>query len=127
MHNLVSFSAEHATGVSTLCAAQGWPSWTPERTAAALTAPGVIGVVALDEKGDVVGVAELLSDGSVMACLGLLLVAEPLRGQGLGRALVLEVARRSGLERFDLLSTDEALPFYESFRHKRKPGVRIYA
>ncbi len=126
MHNLVSFSAEHTDGVSALCAAQGWPSWTPERTVSALSAPGVIAVVALDESGDVIGMAQMLSDGAVMAYLGCLVVAEPLRGQGLGRALMLEAARRTGLERFDLLSEEDALPFYESFRHKRKPGVRIY-
>jgi hypothetical protein len=50
----------------------------------------------------------------------------------LGRALMAElfarsVFARSGLERIDLLSTEEALPFYASLSHRRKPGVRIYA
>jgi len=116
----------HTAGVSGLCAAQGWPSWTPERTERALTAPGVIAVVAVDEEGEVVGVAEMLSDGAVMAYLGILLVAERLRGSGLGRELMLEAARRTGLERFDLLSEDDVVGFYERFDHKRKPGVRIY-
>jgi predicted N-acetyltransferase YhbS len=63
----------------------------------------------------------------VIAYLGLLLVAERLRGQGLGRELMLEAARRTGLARLDLLSADDAVGFYERFDHKRKPGVRIYA
>lgn len=116
----------HTTGVCALAAAQGWPSWTPERAERALTAPGVVAVVAVDEAGEVVGVAEMLSDGAVIAYLGLLLVAERVRGQGIGRELMLEAARRTGLERFDLLSEDDALAFYERFPHKRKPGVRIY-
>lgn len=109
-----------------LAAAEGWPSWTPERAERALTAPGVIAVVALDEAGEVVGVAQMLTDGEVVAYLGVLVVAERVRGQGLGRELMLEAARRTGLERFDLLSSDDALAFYERFSHKRKPGVRIY-
>jgi GNAT superfamily N-acetyltransferase len=127
VHQLVSFSTAHTDGVSALCAAQGWPSWTPERTERALSAPGVIAVVALDDVGEVVGVAQMLTDGAVVAYLGVLVVAHRLRGQGLGRKLMLEAARRTGLERFDLLSEDDALPFYESFPHKRKPGVRIYS
>lgn len=86
----------------------------------------MVAVVALDAAGEVVGVAQMLSDGAVIAYLGLLLVAERLRGQEIGRELMLEAARRTGLERFDLLSEEDALPFYESFPHKRKPGVRIY-
>lgn len=84
-------------------------------------------MVALDESR-VIGVAELLTDGAVIAYLGLLLVAAEARGQGVGRALVSELFRRSGLERMDLLSEDDSLGFYEStFEHKRKQGIRIYA
>lgn len=82
--------------------------------------------MALDGAGEVVGVAQMLTDGAVIAYLGVLVVAERVRGQGIGRELMLEAARRTGLERFDLLSEDDALPFYERFPHKRKPGVRIY-
>lgn len=70
--------------------------------------------------------AQMLTDGAVIAYLGCLVVAEPFRGHGLGRALMLEAHRRTGLARFDLLSEEDALGFYESFPHKRKPGVRIY-
>jgi ribosomal protein S18 acetylase RimI-like enzyme len=126
VHHLVSFSTSHTDGVCALAAAQGWPSWTPERAERALTAPGVVAVVALDEAGEVVGVAQMLTDGAVIAYLGVLVVSERVRGRGIGRELMLEAARRTGLERFDLLSEDDALAFYERFPHKRKPGVRIY-
>jgi predicted N-acetyltransferase YhbS len=126
MHRFQTVSEQHVDAISALCKRQGWPSWTPERARAALTAPGVIAVVAVEEER-VLGAAQLLSDGSVMAYLGMLLVAPEARGRGIGRGLVQEVMRRSGLERVDLLSTDESLAFYERFTHKRKPGVRIYA
>ena len=127
MHHLVSFSPVHTEGVVALATAEGWPSWTRERVERALTAPGVVAVVAVDDAGEVVGVAEMLTDGAVMAYLGVLVVAEHARGRGIGRELMLEAARRTGLARFDLLSEDDALGFYESFPHKRKPGVRIYS
>jgi ribosomal protein S18 acetylase RimI-like enzyme len=126
VHQLVSFSPVHTAGVCALTTAEGWPSWTPERVERAFGAPGVIAVVAVDGAGEVVGVAEMLTDGAVMAYLGVLVVAERVRGQGVGRELMLEAARRTGLERFDLLSEDDSLAFYEGFPHKRKPGVRIY-
>jgi predicted N-acetyltransferase YhbS len=125
VHTLVPFAEEHVDRVAALCAAEGWPSWTPERTRRALQGAGVIAVVALDGR-DVVGVAELLTDGAVMAYLAPLVVAEGMRGRGVGDALVREAARRSGLDRVDLLAEDSALGFYERFPHKRKPGVRIY-
>jgi N-acetylglutamate synthase-like GNAT family acetyltransferase len=67
---------------------------TSERTARALTAPGVIALVALDGT-TVVGVAELLTDGEVMGYLGLLVVAERVRGRGIGETLVSRTASRT--------------------------------
>jgi hypothetical protein len=64
------FRAEHLDGVLTLCVAEGWPSFPedPVRALRLLTAPGVTTVVAVIE-GDVVGFAELLSDGELQAFL----------------------------------------------------------
>jgi len=44
-----------------------------------------------------------------------------------GRALIADLFIRSGLDRIDLLSTDEATSFYESFSHKTKPGSAFSA
>jgi ribosomal protein S18 acetylase RimI-like enzyme len=127
VHRVQPFAPEHTDQVSALCAAEGWSSWTPERTRAALSAPGVIALVALDGER-VIGAAELLTDGVVMGYLGLLLVAAEARGQGVGRSLVEELFHRSGLERLDLLAEEASTGFYEAaFEHRRKPGVRIYA
>ena len=58
------FRADHLDGVLALCVAEGWDSLPADRARAVrlLTAPGVTTVVAIDD-GNVVGFAELFSDG----------------------------------------------------------------
>ena len=90
-----------------------------------LTAPGVTTVVA-HEQGQVIGFAEIFSDGEIQAYLAAMAVAEARRGEGIGRALVNEALRLAGGERIDVLSEDDALGFYETFPHLGKPGVRLY-
>jgi ribosomal protein S18 acetylase RimI-like enzyme len=125
MLEIVPFEPPHLEGVVQLCAAEGWPSWTYENTARAFTAPGVIVAVAVED-GDVLGVAELLTDGRVTAYLALLVVAERARRRGIARQLIDHLFDRSGLQRMDLLAEDESVPFYESLPHKTKPGYRLY-
>jgi GNAT superfamily N-acetyltransferase len=99
---IVPFVAEHLDGVIRLCVAEGWPSFTedPERAIRVLTAPGVTTVIAMDG-GQVVGFAELLSDGELQAFLANLAVDERFRGRGTGRALVVGALRVAGGERID--------------------------
>lgn len=125
MVRIEPFAAKWTDDVVALCAAEGWASWTNEKVAAAFSAPGVIAITAVDE-GRLVGAAELLTDGEVIAYLGLLVVASDARGQGVGRALVDELFAQSGLSRIDLLSEVDSSAFYESLPHKTKPGYRIY-
>ncbi len=125
MVEIATFEAAHAEGVACICAAEGWPSWTPESVKAAFAAPGVIAVTALyGEK--VIGAAQLLTDGRVIAYLGLLIVDHEFRSRGIGRALVAELFERCGLSRMDLLAEDDSTSFYESLPHKVKPGYRLY-
>jgi ribosomal protein S18 acetylase RimI-like enzyme len=121
------FHAEHLDGVLTLCVAEGWPSLPedPVRALRLLTAPGVTTVVAVIE-GEVVGFAELLSDGELQAYLASVAVAAHFRGRGIGRALVEESLRRAGGTRIDLLSEEASVGFYETFPLFRKPGFRLY-
>ena len=62
-------------GVLRLCERENWPTLPkdPARADRALTALGVTTVVAIDER-NVVGFAQLLSDGEVQAYLALIAV-----------------------------------------------------
>jgi GNAT superfamily N-acetyltransferase len=123
----VGYAPEHLGGIVALCAAEGWPSFPedPARAARALTAPGVVTVVAIDDAA-VLGFATVLSDGEIQAYLSLLVVASAHRRAGIGRGLVELAAHRAGGVRVDLLAEDGAEPFYETFPHRRKAGFRIY-
>ena len=127
MHDVRPFSRAHLEGVLRLCRAEGWPSFPddPERAARVLTAPGVTTVVAVNDDG-VIGFAQLFSDGELQAFLANIAVDLDERGNGVGRALVMEALRRAGGQRVDLLSEDDAFAFYESFPHVGKPGFRLY-
>jgi len=122
---IVPFESRHVEGVVRLCQAEGWPSWTATAVQDAFSAPGVVAVVA-EADGEVVGAAQLLTDGTVIAYLGLLVVAESARREGIGRALVEELFERSELQRMDLLSEEGSTQFYESLPHRAKPGYRLY-
>lgn len=69
------FAHEHLNGALRLCTAENWPSFPadPERAERILTAPGVTTVVAVDGD-DVVGFAELFSDGELQTYLANLAV-----------------------------------------------------
>ena len=121
------FRADHLDGLLALCVAEGWDSLPddPVRAVRLLTAPGVTTVVAVAE-GNVVGFAELFSDGELQAFLTSIAVSARFRGRGIGRALVEESLRMAGGERIDLLSEEASVGFYDSFPHFRKPGFRLY-
>lgn len=126
--DLLPFESGHLDGVIRLCEHQGWPSFAadPERALRVLTAPGVTTVVAVDRMGQVVGFAEMFSDGEIQAYLATLAVDESHRGSGIGSSLVREALRRAGAQRIDLLSEPDAIPFYERLPHSEKPGFRLY-
>jgi ribosomal protein S18 acetylase RimI-like enzyme len=123
--SIASYEPRHLDGVVALCSAQGWPSWTHERTARSLASPCVFAAVA-EDGGNIVGAAVLLTDGELISYLGMLVVAERLRRRGVGTALIQKLFELSGRDRMDLLAEDSAGPFYESMAHKTKPGYRIY-
>jgi GNAT superfamily N-acetyltransferase len=100
---ITAFEPVYRDGVARICAAEGWTSWTAENVLAAFSAPSVIAITAL-EGDEISGVAQLLTDGRVMAYLGLLIVDRHARGQGIGRALRRRIvfALRAGPERLAL-------------------------
>jgi GNAT superfamily N-acetyltransferase len=97
-----------------------------ERAHRALSAPGAVALVAV-EADEPLGFAHTISDSAFQAYLVLLVVAPAARRRGVGRALVEETLRRCGAIRLDLISTEEAEPFYRGFDHGGPwPGYRLY-
>jgi GNAT superfamily N-acetyltransferase len=126
---IVPFNRNHLEAVMHLCEVQGWPSYLEdaERTWRALTAPGVITVVAVDDD-KIIGFTTMLTDGEISSYLSLIAVAEEYRSRGIARRLVEEVFTRSGPVRqgVNLLSTEGADGFFQSFANRSFPGYRIY-
>jgi len=125
---IVPYRRELLAGILAVAAAEGWPSLVTdeERAHRVLTAPGVTTVVATaGAVGEVVGFAQLQSDGEIQAHLSLIAVVPAWRRQGIGGRLVAEALHRGGGLRVDLV-TDSANSFYESLPHRRFEGYRLY-
>jgi predicted N-acetyltransferase YhbS len=75
--------------------------------------------------GQVVGIAQTLSDGEVQAFLSILLVAGSRRGAGIGSALVQEALRRTPGTRLDLISCAD--DFYRALGFRPVSGFRYTA
>ena len=122
---IVPYAPEHRPGVIALFAAEMWPSYTrdPMRTCAALRAPGVTSLVALDDDR-VVGVVQVQSDGAIQAHLSTLVVAQgaPAAGHRAPAARRLRCSAAGG-ERLDLLSIAD--DFYASMTNRRFSGWRL--
>ena len=119
----------HLCGVAGILASLEWDNfgYDSDLTRKALTAPGVTTIVAAaGETGEVVGFAQVFSDGVFQAHLGLLAVDEGWHRRGVGRGLVEGAFARVGAERMDLIASDESLDFYRSLRHREQAGFRIY-
>ncbi len=120
------FAEPHLQQLSHLAIIEGWDSFRdPETVRRALTAPGCIVVVAVDD-GRSVGFIQVQSDGGIHAHISNILVAESHRGQGIGRRLVEIAFDNSGANYIDLVSTEGSDDFYRSFVHEQFPGFRLY-
>lgn len=122
-----AFEERDAPDVMRLAAAEGWPSLSFDlaQTIRALTAPGVLALVAV-ANDRVVGYAQALSDGVTTTYLSTIAIESGYRGQHLGEELIEAIFRRSGVDRIDLLSEPESEGFYRRSPHGQKPGYRIY-
>lgn len=123
---IVRFERSQLLGIVKLCAQEGWPTFPSDhdRALRALNAPGVVTVVAVDA-AQVIGFAQLQTDGAIQAHLSLIAVSEEYRRQGIGRKLIETAFALSGAERIDLI-TETASEFYKSFAHRTMSGYRIY-
>ncbi len=124
---LTAFAEEHLPGVIGLATAEGWPSLAADRARAlgALTAPGVICIVALEQQA-VIGFVQMITDGAITGYVCQMAVASAHRREGVGRRLIQEALTRSGLARVDLLAGEDAVDFYRSLPHREFTGFRIY-
>ncbi len=87
----------HLSGVVGILASLGWDNFRHDSgfTRRSLTAPGVTAIVAvIRETGEVVGFAQVFSDGVFQAHLGLLAVDERWHRRGVGRGIVEEAFER---------------------------------
>ena len=117
----------HLAGVVELFDAEGWSAYArdPAITWRALTAPGSVALVAVED-GALVGIVQMLSDGVIQAFMTVLIVAPDCRRRGVGRRLVEEAFARCGAKRVDLSTDDDAGDFYRAFRHHELRSFRIY-
>ena len=120
------YSSDDLAGIIRLCAIEKWPSFGQDAARAnrALTAPGVTTVVAVDD-GEVVGFAQLQSDGEIQAHLSLIAVDKRHRRRGVGRDLIETALRIAGGQSVDLV-TDTASDFYSRLPHFRMLGFPLF-
>ena len=77
------------------------------------------------EDNQVVGFAQMQSDGEVQAHLSLIAVEKGFRRRGIARELIAAALREAGGLRVDLV-TDSAEGFYSKLPHRRMSGFRLY-
>jgi len=77
------------------------------------------------ESGELVGFAQLQSDGEIQAHLSLIAVDPQHRQKGIARDLIVKALRQAGGLRIDLI-TETADAFYASLPHSRQSGFRLY-
>jgi len=122
-----AFEPRHAAEVVRLCVAEGWMSYAdPAVALRAFTAPGSIVVVAVEDRGRVVGFVQLQTDRVVHAHVSNILVAAPHRRSRIGRQLLEHAFAESGAQYLDLVSTEGLDGFYRAFDHKEFRGFRLY-
>lgn len=121
------FTPDDAGPVAELCRAEGWDFWDDSAAVArALTAPGVITLVAREGHA-VVGAIEVITDGEINWIIGMLIVAPANRGKGIGTTLVEAAFAASGARRLDLLTEDEGPRFYQRLPGREMIGFRLYS
>lgn len=124
--NIRRYTSRDLVGVLRLCELEHWSSFLedPARADRALTAPGVTTMVAI-EGGELVGFAQLQSDGEIQAHLSVIAVDPRHRKKGIARDLIVTALQQAGGLRVDLI-TETAETFYSSLPHFRLSGFRLY-
>jgi GNAT superfamily N-acetyltransferase len=120
---ILTYSREHLDPIVRMC--EGISLSDPERADRAMSAPGTVALVAVDD-GGLVGFSHSITDGALQAYLSMLLVSPDRQRRGIASSLIEETTERSGAIRLDLVSGEEAGPLYRTFSFRRLPGHRLY-
>jgi predicted N-acetyltransferase YhbS len=106
---IAPFDETHLEGALALSQAAGWPH---RRADWAMVLSLSHGLVALDDAG-VVGTTMMTPFGDAVATINMVIVAERMRGRGLGRSLMKAAMRACGERECRLVATQDGLPLYE--------------
>ena len=103
---------------------EGWPNPPTPETFLRLLAGSYRISLAVAESGEVVGLAQAISDGVLTAFIPLLEMRPECRGQGLGLRLMEHLlAQLDHLYAVDLSCDDALFPFYEKLGFVRGGGM----
>ncbi|MHA6344446.1 GNAT family N-acetyltransferase [Roseivivax sp. CAU 1761] len=111
---LARFGAAHLADAVALSAAESWPHRAEDWQLIMDLSEGR----AADCEGRLVGTAFCTAYGDAVACLNMIIVAQAMRGRGLGRRLMAEIMALAGDRQMRLVATQSGLPLY------RKMGFR---
>lgn len=119
-----SFDTPTAAEFTALYGQTGWGEWPIETFERALAGSWVV-CAARDDEGTLVGMGRLISDGAMHAFVTEMIVAETVRGAGVGaeilRQLVAEAHRR-GVSDVQLFAARGRAAFYERNGFVRRPA-----
>lgn len=98
----------------------GWPNPPTPETFHRILTQAYAAVLAVNERGEVVGFINAVSDGILAAYIPLLEVRPDCKGQGIGSELVRRMLEQlDGLYMIDTVCDDDLVPFYERFGMRR--------
>ena len=117
---LVEFAEAHLDGALALSIEAGWPH---RREDWALVLSLGRGFVALDG-ARVVGTAMMTPYGDTVAAVNMVIVAEAMRGRGLGRRLMEAALDACGTRECRLTATRDGLPLYEKLGFRATHEIR---
>lgn len=107
-----------------LRASTGWGPVSADQLERGLAGSWLV-ATARDEDGTAVGVGRLVSDGGLHALVTELIVAEHLRGRGIGAellAMLVRAARKAGVAGVHLFAAEGRAPFYERHGFVARPA-----
>ena len=119
-----SYQADDLFAIQRLSDVEGWPTPGNRSEDSMLSWQHSHPALVAMHDGQVIGFLRAITDGAVTTYIAELLVAKEWRGQGIGRALVDACHELVPFTRLDLLSTDQADPFYEANGFRRFQGFR---